>query len=194
MPMSSFTFFSVPEHPKEGGIVAVLPGTDAKLKPMLLLAHLDVVEAKREDWTRDPFKLVEENGFYYARGTVDDKAMAATWADAMVRLAKTPQQRTIKMALTCGEETTFAWNGAEYLAKQRPDLIAAEFALNEGGGGRLDPTGKRELLAVQVGEKAAQNFTMLATNPGGHSRSRCPTMRSTNSPTRSRRCVVTSFR
>ena len=136
---------------------------------MLLLGHLDVVEAKREDWTRDPFKLIEEGGYYYGRGTVDDKAMSAVWADTMIRLKKTPPKRTIKMALTCGEETTFAFNGAEWLAKNKPDLIAAEFVLNEGGGGRLDDQGQRQLLAVQVGEKAAQNYTFLATNPGGHS-------------------------
>ena len=69
---SQITMFSVPEHPRDGGLVAVYPGTDKKLKPMLLLAHIDVVEAKREDWTRDPFTLIEENGYFYARGTLDD--------------------------------------------------------------------------------------------------------------------------
>ena len=163
--------FSVPDHPKEGGLVAILPGADPHLKPMLLLAHLDVVEAKRADWQRDPFTLVDENGYYYARGTIDDKAMAAIWADTLIRLkqAHAIPKRTIKMALTCGEETTFAFNGAEWLTKNRPDLIAAEFALNEGGGGRLDAQGKRQLLAIQVGEKAAQNYTFETTNPGGHS-------------------------
>lgn len=168
---ADLTYFSVPEHPKDGGLVAVLKGSDASIKPMLLLGHLDVVEAKREDWVRDPFKLIEEGGYYHARGTVDDKAQAAIWSDAMIRLKTSnyKPKRTIKLALTCGEETTFAWNGAQYLAASRPDLIAAEFALNEGGGGRLDDTGKRQLLAIQVGEKAAQNYTFLATNPGGHS-------------------------
>jgi acetylornithine deacetylase/succinyl-diaminopimelate desuccinylase-like protein len=163
--------FSVPEHPKDGGLVAVLKGSDAGLKPMLLLAHLDVVEAKREDWVRDPFRLVEDGGYYYARGAVDDKAMAAVWADAMIRLkqAGAPPKRTIKLALTCGEETTFAWNGAQWLAANRRELIDAEFVLNEGGGGRTEADGKRQLLAVQVGEKAAQNYTLTATNPGGHS-------------------------
>ncbi|MBB3473791.1 M20/M25/M40 family metallo-hydrolase [Sphingomonas sp. BK345] len=173
---SDVTLFSTPEHPKDGGVVAVLRGSDAALKPMLLLGHLDVVEAKRADWQRDPFKLVEEGGYYYARGAVDDKAMAAIWADAMVRFRQQnySPKRTIKLALTCGEETTFAFNGAQWLAQHRPELIAAEFALNEGGGGRLDAQGKRQLLAVQVGEKAAQNFTFLATNPGGHSSTPVP--------------------
>jgi acetylornithine deacetylase/succinyl-diaminopimelate desuccinylase-like protein len=168
---ADITQFSVPDHPREGGLVVILPGSDKKLKPMLLLAHLDVVEAKREDWVRDPFKLIEEDGYYYARGTVDDKAMAAVWADSMIRF-KTEgyrPKRTIKLALTCGEETTFAWNGAQWLAKNKPDLIAAQFVLNEGGGGRLDAQGKRQVLAMQVGEKAAQNYTFAATNPGGHS-------------------------
>jgi acetylornithine deacetylase/succinyl-diaminopimelate desuccinylase-like protein len=165
------TQFSVPDHPKEGGLVAVLKGSDAKIRPMLLLAHLDVVEAKRADWARDPFTLIDEGDFYYARGSVDDKAMAAIWADSMIRFkqAHYKPKRTIKLALTCGEETTFAFDGAEWLAKNKPDLIAAEFALNEGGGGRLGEQGKRELLAVQVGEKASQNYTFEATNPGGHS-------------------------
>ncbi|KQM64412.1 peptidase M20 [Sphingomonas sp. Leaf17] len=168
---ADITPFSVPDHPKEGGLVAILKGSDASLKPMLLLGHLDVVEAKREDWARDPFTLVEEDGYYYARGSVDDKAMSAIWADTLIRFrqAGTTPKRTVKLALTCGEETTFAWNGAEWLAKNRPDLIAADFVLNEGGGGRIDDSGKRQLLAIQVGEKAAQNYTFATTNPGGHS-------------------------
>ncbi|MHA6722150.1 M20/M25/M40 family metallo-hydrolase [Sphingomonas sp. RS2018] len=163
--------FSVPEHPKDGGLVAIMKGSDPATKPMLLLAHLDVVAAKREDWVRDPFKLIDEDGYYYGRGTVDDKAQAAIWVDTLNRLKQQgfKPKRTIKLALTCGEETTFAWNGAEWLAKNKPDLIAAEFAFNEGGGGRLDESGKRQLLSLQVGEKAAQNYTFLATNPGGHS-------------------------
>ena len=173
---ADITYFSVPAHPDDGGIVAILRGSDTTVKPMLLLGHLDVVEAKRADWQRDPFKLVEENGYYYARGTVDDKAMSAIWADAMVRFKQQNYRprRTIKLALTCGEETTWAFNGAQWLAQNKPDLIAAEFALNEGGAGLLDAKGKRQLLSVQVGEKAAQNFTFLATNPGGHSSAPTP--------------------
>lgn len=165
------TQFAVPDHPREGGLVAILPGSARNAKAVLLLAHLDVVEAKREDWVRDPFTLIEEGGYYYARGSVDDKAMAAIWADAMIRFKQAgyKPKRTIKLALTCGEETTFAWNGAQYLTKNKPDLIAAGVVLNEGGGGRLDASGKQQTLAMQVGEKAAQNYTLTATNPGGHS-------------------------
>ncbi|NJR79028.1 M20/M25/M40 family metallo-hydrolase [Sphingomonas corticis] len=165
------TAFADPAHPKDGGLVAVLPGTDSKAKAILLLAHIDVVEAKREDWTRDPFTLIEEGGYFYGRGTYDDKAQAAIFTDMLARFRKdgTKLKRTVKLALTCGEETTYAFNGAEWLAKNRPELIAAEFALNEGGGGRLNAEGKPELVAIQAGEKAVQNFRIEATNPGGHS-------------------------
>ena len=163
--------FGVPEHPKDGGLVAVLPGSSKTLKPMLLLAHIDVVEAKREDWTRDPFTLIEENGYFYGRGTVDDKAQAAIFTDALVRLKQQgfKPKRTIKLALTCGEETSGAFNGAEWLGQNRRELIDAEFALNEGGGGRTDGKGKLLVQSMQVGEKAYQDFTLTATNPGGHS-------------------------
>lgn len=165
------TLFSLPEYPKDGGLVAVLPGTSKTLKPMLLLAHIDVVVAKREDWERDPYKLVEENGYYYARGIADDKFQSAVYADALIRMKQDGYrpQRTIKLALTCGEETDTAWNGAQYLSQQRRNLIDAEFALNEGGGGRSDGKGKLMVQTIQVGEKVYQDYKLTLTNPGGHS-------------------------
>ncbi len=165
------TLFSVPEHPKEGGLIAVLAGTSSDAKPILLLGHLDVVEAKREDWTRDPFVLVEENGYFYGRGAADMKAMDATWVDMLMRFKQSGYRpkRTIKLALTCGEETTYAFNGAEWLAKNRPELIAAAFALNEGGGGRTDGHGRLVVQSIQVGEKAVQNYRLETVNAGGHS-------------------------
>ena len=168
---AQLTLFATPEHPKDGGLVAVYPGTDKKMKPMLLLAHIDVVEANRADWTRDPFTLIEENGYFYARGTVDDKAQAAIYTDILVRFAKAgyKPKRTVKLALTCGEETSGAFNGAEWLSKNKRDLIDAEFALNEGGGGRSDGKGKVMVQALQVGEKTYVDYTLTATNPGGHS-------------------------
>ncbi|MFP5394582.1 MAG: M20/M25/M40 family metallo-hydrolase [Alphaproteobacteria bacterium] len=171
IPDSQLTLFAVPEHPKEGGLVVVYPGTSKTLKPMLLLAHLDVVEAKRSDWVRDPFTLIEEDGYLYARGTVDDKAQAAIYTDTLIRFAKSgyKPKRTVKLALTCGEETSGAFNGAEWLTKNKRDLIDAEFALNEGGGGRSDGKGKLLVQSIQVGEKAYQDFTLTTTNPGGHS-------------------------
>lgn len=165
------TLFAVPDHPNEGGLVAVLDGTSKTAKPMLLLGHLDVVEAKRADWTRDPFTLIEEDGYFYGRGSSDMKAMDAAWVDALMRFKRGGYRpkRSIKLALTCGEETTYAFNGAEWLAKNRPELIAAAFALNEGGGGRTDGHGKLLVQSMQVGEKAAQNYTLETVNAGGHS-------------------------
>ena len=165
------TLFSVSDHPKEGGLVAVLPGTSKTAKPILLLGHLDVVEAKREDWTRDPFTFIEENGYFYGRGTADMKAMDAVWVDTLMRFKQGGYRpkHTIKLALTCGEETTYAFNGAAWLARNRPDLISAAFALNEGGGGRTDGHGKVLVQSMQVGEKAAQNYRLETVNAGGHS-------------------------
>jgi acetylornithine deacetylase/succinyl-diaminopimelate desuccinylase-like protein len=165
------TAFSTPDHPQDGGLVAIYPGISKKAKPLLLLAHIDVVAARREDWVRDPFKLVEEKGNYYARGTSDDKAMAAIWADALIRFKQGgyKPKRTIKLALTCGEETTWAFNGAQWLANNKRDLIDAEFALNEGGGGNTDGHGKLLNQEMQVGEKAVINFRLETSNPGGHS-------------------------
>jgi acetylornithine deacetylase/succinyl-diaminopimelate desuccinylase-like protein len=163
--------FAAPGHPKEGGLVAFYPGRDPKLKAILLLAHIDVVEAKREDWTRDPFTLVEENGAFYARGAIDDKAEAAIWVDTLIRYKQENYRprRTIKLALTCGEETAGAFNGAQWLTENQRDLIDAAFAVNEGAFGELDAEGHKVLMEIQAGEKTAQNFRLEVTNPGGHS-------------------------
>jgi acetylornithine deacetylase/succinyl-diaminopimelate desuccinylase-like protein len=170
-PDSDLHPFAAPDHPKEGGLVAVYPGRDSKLKAILLLAHIDVVEAKREDWTRDPFTLVEENGSFYARGASDDKAEAAIWVDTLIRYRTENYRprRTIKVALTCGEETAGAFNGADWLTKNRRELIDAAFALNEGADGELDAGGHRIALEVEAGEKFPQNYRLEVTNKGGHS-------------------------
>ena len=168
---SDLHLYAAPEHPKEGGLVAVYAGRDPKLKAILLLAHIDVVEAKREDWTRDPFTLVEENGSFYARGASDDKAEASIWVDLLIRYRAENYRpkRTLKVALTCGEETSGAFNGAEWLTQTRRELIDAAFALNEGAAGELDANGQRISLDVEAGEKFPQNYRLEVTNPGGHS-------------------------
>jgi acetylornithine deacetylase/succinyl-diaminopimelate desuccinylase-like protein len=170
-PESDLHPFAAPDHPKEGGLIAVYPGRDPKLKAILLLAHIDVVEAKREDWTRDPFTLVEENATFYARGAFDDKAEASIWVDLLIRYRAENYRplRTLKVALTCGEETAGAFNGAEWLTKNRRELIDAAFALNEGAHGELDASGQRVALDVEAGEKFPQNYRLEVTNPGGHS-------------------------
>jgi acetylornithine deacetylase/succinyl-diaminopimelate desuccinylase-like protein len=160
-----------PDWPTQGNLIASIPGTSTDLGPILLLAHIDVVEARREDWERDPFKLVEENGYFYARGAWDDKAMAAIFVDALARYKRTGYQpeRTIKLALTCGEETPNTFNGVSYLLEHHRELIEASFALNEGGGGYLDSQDRRLYNGVQAGEKLYQDYRLEITNPGGHS-------------------------
>jgi acetylornithine deacetylase/succinyl-diaminopimelate desuccinylase-like protein len=159
-------------HPKEGGLLAVLHGSDPAAKAILLLGHVDVVEAKREDWTRDPFIMIEENGYFYGRGTNDMKAQDAVWVDSMIRFREEDYRpkRSIKLALTCGEETNSALNGAGWLATNERQAIDAEFALTEGGsGGELDAQGHRVALEIVAAEKTSQNFVLEVTNPGGHS-------------------------
>lgn len=171
LPESQITLFADPAHPKEGGLVAIYPGTSKTLKPILGIAHIDVVEAKKEDWVRDPFTLIEENGYFYARGSLDDKAMASALVDTLIRFQKSgyKPKRTVKIALTCGEETNGAFNGAQWLAANKRDLIDAEFALNEGGGGTTDGKGRVVEQAMQVGEKTFATYRLETRNPGGHS-------------------------
>ncbi|MBV7538324.1 M20/M25/M40 family metallo-hydrolase [Duganella sp. sic0402] len=160
-----------PGGPKKGNLVARLKGDGSK-KPLLLLAHIDVVEAKREDWERDPFKLVEENGMFYARGASDDKAMASAFVNNMLlyKKEKLPLKRDIIMALTCDEELVPSdFDGAEYLVNHHRALVDAEIVLNEGGGGLLDKEGKPVRHGIQAGEKTYQSFQLEVTNPGGHS-------------------------
>jgi len=160
------------EFPKEGSVVARLRGTGAVTKPILLLAHLDVVEARREDWERDPFKLTEENGILYGRGTFDDKAMAAVFVDSFIRFRQEGfrPQRELKLAMTCGEETAQIFNGVRHLLQEHRALLDAAFALNEGADSMLDAEGEPLFLAVQTGEKSSQNFVLETRSPGGHSK------------------------
>ncbi|MBK5187918.1 MAG: M20/M25/M40 family metallo-hydrolase [Gemmatimonadaceae bacterium] len=149
-------------------VIVRLHGTGAK-KPLLLLAHLDVVMALPTDWTSDPFKLVEKDGYYYGRGSIDDKAMASIFVANMIRYKKEGfvPDRDIILALTPDEEKSGLF-GTEWLIEHHKDLIDAAYALNEGGGGSLK-NGKPFLHAVQATEKAFTNFTLTVKNPGGHS-------------------------
>ena len=160
-----------PEFPTQGNLVALLDGSNAALKPLVLLGHLDVVEAKREDWERDPFTLVEEDGYFWGRGSVDDKSMAAIFVDAMMRYKRDAYRppRGIKLVLTCGEETPGTFDGAKYLVDHHRDLVDGAFAINEAAKGELDERGRRVFLGVQGGEKVYQDIRLEITNPGGHS-------------------------
>jgi acetylornithine deacetylase/succinyl-diaminopimelate desuccinylase-like protein len=158
--------------PDDGNIVVRIRAQGATKKGVLLLAHIDVVDAKREDWERDPFKLIEENGYFYGRGAVDDKAMASIFLDLMIRLKQEKRfkpRRDLILALTCGEETSNRVNGVDYLLKNHRGLIDAAFAVNEGPGGLLSKDGKALAVEVQAGEKIHQVFSLEVTNPGGHS-------------------------
>jgi acetylornithine deacetylase/succinyl-diaminopimelate desuccinylase-like protein len=158
------------EHPKAGALLATLHGKDPKAGAILLMAHIDVVEAKREDWARDPFKLVEEEGYFYARGASDDKAMAAIFTDSLVRYKQEGfrPRRDLKLALTCGEEGG-QFNSVPWLLEKYPEAMKADFALNEGDDSRLDDKGQPKLLSIQVGEKVYMDYNLEVINPGGHS-------------------------
>jgi acetylornithine deacetylase/succinyl-diaminopimelate desuccinylase-like protein len=171
VPMDAIQVVVPPAHPKSGALMATFPGSDRKLKPILLLAHIDVVEAKREDWERDPFRLVEEGGFFYARGASDDKAMASVFTDLLIRFQREgfKPRRDVKLALTCGEETPKDFDGVDWLIETHPEMLQAKLVLNEGAGGLLDASGKPASLGIQAGEKVYQDFKLETTNPGGHS-------------------------
>ena len=147
---SDITLFATPEKPKDGGLVAILKGTSKTAKPILLLAHIDVVEANRADWVRDPFTLVEEDGFFHGRGASDDKAMASIFTDLLVRWSeqKYRPRRGVTLALTCGEETSEQFNGVRWLLETHPALMKARFVLNEGAGGLLDAAVMRVVDAM----------------------------------------------
>jgi acetylornithine deacetylase/succinyl-diaminopimelate desuccinylase-like protein len=156
--------------PRKGNLVARLRGSGAR-KPILLLAHLDVVPANREDWSVDPFKLTEQDGYYYARGSGDDKFMAAAFVTNMIRYKQEGYKpdRDIIMALETDEEILDAdAMGIQWLLKNQRDLIDAEFALNEGGGVGLKD-GKAIRNSVQTTEKVSLSYRLDVKNRGGHS-------------------------
>jgi acetylornithine deacetylase/succinyl-diaminopimelate desuccinylase-like protein len=154
---------------RKGNLVARYRGRDSGRKPLLLLAHIDVVAADPADWTLDPFTFVEQEGYYYGRGTTDDKDEAAIHIANLIRLREEGFQpdRDIIVALTADEETG-DHNGVKWLLEEHPDLIDAEYALNEGGGGSMQD-GVHISNNVQASEKVYQTFILETTNPGGHS-------------------------
>ena len=177
-PAADIQILTPPGKPTKANLVVRYRGRaggTGAAKPILLLAHLDVVAANRGDWPRDPFTLHEEGGYFLGRGTADDKAMAAIFVANLLRYKRegwTPT-RDLILALTADEEGGDA-NGVEWLTRTHPALIDAAYALNEGGGGTLTAeggvTGARPVLhTVQAAEKVAVNYTLTTTNPGGHS-------------------------
>jgi len=156
--------------PRKGNLYARIKGNGTK-RPMMLLAHIDVVEAKREDWSTDPFKLVELDGYYQARGTADDKFMAAAFVANFIRYRQEgyKPERDIILVLETDEETLDKDHmGMTWLLKNKRDLIDAEFVLNEGAGVGLDK-GKPLRIGIQTSEKVFVNFSLEVKDKGGHS-------------------------
>jgi acetylornithine deacetylase/succinyl-diaminopimelate desuccinylase-like protein len=156
--------------PRKGNLVARLRGSGTR-KPILLMAHLDVVPARREDWSVDPFKLIEKDGYYYARGSSDDKFMAATFVSTLIRYKQEGYvgDRDIIVALETDEEILDRDAlGIQWLLKNHRDLVDAEFALNEGGSVGLK-NGKPIRNSIQTSEKVSLSYRLEVKNRGGHS-------------------------
>jgi acetylornithine deacetylase/succinyl-diaminopimelate desuccinylase-like protein len=156
--------------PGRGNLVARYKGGDAK-RPLLLIAHVDVVPVEGQPWTVPPFELTDKDGFLWGRGVNDDKGMAAVVVALALEMAQTRPvlSRDVIFALTAGEETG-GFSGAQWLAKNRKDLIDAEIALNEGGVERLDDDGNRMVLVgLGAAEKTFQSYKLIARGKGGHS-------------------------
>jgi acetylornithine deacetylase/succinyl-diaminopimelate desuccinylase-like protein len=151
-------------------LVVRLRGKDPNAKPVLLMAHIDVVEAKKSDWSTDPFQLIEKDGFFYGRGSGDDKSGVTVIATNLLRLKKEGfvPKRDVYALFTCDEETT-ATNGIVALIKQIPAVRNAEFAINADGGGGLLVEGKRTVFGIQTSEKVYADFELTARDAGGHS-------------------------
>ena len=154
---------------REGNVLVRLRGRSQDQKPIMAMAHIDVVEANPEDWTLPPFELIEQDGTFYGRGVADDKDEAAAYAAILIRMKEegfTPD-RDIVVALTADEEGG-GHNGIAWLLANRPEWMDVEYVLNEGGGGVV-VDGRKIANSVQASEKKFLNFTVEATNPGGHS-------------------------
>ena len=156
-------------NPRKGNMVARLHGTGAH-KPVLLIGHTDVVEARRSDWTYDPFEFVEKDGYFYGRGTQDMKSDDAVWVTEFIRLKREgfKPDRDLILALTADEEGGLS-NGVDWLLKNHRELIDAEFVLNSDGGGVNTDNGKAVMISMDASEKLYADFHLKVTNPGGHS-------------------------
>lgn len=154
---------------RKGNMVARLHGTE-QYKPVLFIGHLDVVEARREDWSTDPFKFIEKDGYYYGRGTNDMKSEDAIMVTTFIRLKKEGYKpdRDLILALTSDEEGG-KYNGVDWLLKNHRDLIDAEFVINPDGGGVTLENGKPVIYSLDATEKLYADFQLEVTNPGGHS-------------------------
>lgn len=159
-----------PDHPTKGNVIVRLHGTGAK-PPVLWIGHLDVVEAPRADWTYDPFKLTEEGGWLYGRGTFDMKGDDAAMLAAIMRLRREGWRpdRDIILALTADEEAGGDADGVDWLLRTRRGLINAALVINPDGGSAATRAGRRRYLIIQTAEKIFVTYQLEATDKGGHS-------------------------
>jgi acetylornithine deacetylase/succinyl-diaminopimelate desuccinylase-like protein len=168
-PAMDVAFVAPPEHPTKGNVVVRYRGK-GKARPVLFLGHLDVVEAKAEDWSVDPFKLTERDGWFYGRGTVDMKDGDAALLESLIRLKREGflPERDVIAAFTADEEAGGDANGPEFLLKSHRDLIDAELAINLDGGGGVYKEGKRLYFSLGTSEKTYVTYTIETTSAGGH--------------------------
>ena len=168
-PAADVTLIAPPEHPSKGNVIVHLRGT-GDAKPVLFLGHLDVVEAKAEDWSFDPFKLTEQDGWFYGRGTIDMKDGDAAMVASLIRLRREGFRpaRDLIFAFTADEEAGGDSNGPAFLLKNHRDLIDAALAINLDGGGGYYLNGERAYLQLGTSEKTYLTYTAETTSPGGH--------------------------
>jgi acetylornithine deacetylase/succinyl-diaminopimelate desuccinylase-like protein len=168
-PDSDIQVLGPSSNDKKKNVVVRLHGS-GKHRPVLLIGHLDVVEARREDWTTDPFEFIEKDGYYYGRGTSDMKDGDAIMSATLIRMKKEGYvpSRDIVLAMTADEEGGVS-NGVDWLIRNHRELIDAEFVLNHDGGGVLADHGKPAMMEVDATEKLYGDFVLTTTNPGGHS-------------------------
>ena len=170
-PSADVQFVAPPDHPTKGNVVVRVHGADHSAKPLLYICHLDVVEARREDWTYDPFKLTENDGWLYGRGTIDMKGQDSSVLETLLRLHRenwTPR-RDVIVAFTADEEAGGDASGIDYLIKARRPLIDAGLVINPDSGGGGSIQGRKLFLGIQTAEKVFETYQIEATDKGGHS-------------------------
>ena len=168
-PEGDVVFIVPPDHPSKGNVIVRYRGKGS-VRPVLFLGHLDVVDARAEDWSVDPFKLTEKDGWFYGRGTIDMKDGDAALLEALIRLKREHfvPQRDIIAAFTADEEAGGDANGPAFLLKEHRDLVDAAFAINLDGGGGYYQNGERRYLELGTAEKTYVTYTLETTSPGGH--------------------------
>jgi acetylornithine deacetylase/succinyl-diaminopimelate desuccinylase-like protein len=162
-------FIAPEDHPTKGNTVVRYRGKDSS-KPVLFLGHLDVVEARAEDWSLDPFKLTEKDGWFYGRGSIDMKEGDAALLESLIRLRREGfvPERDIIVAFTADEEAGGDANGPAFLLSKHRDLIDAKLVINLDGGGGIYKNGQRLYFEVGTSEKTYVTYTLETTSPGGH--------------------------